>query len=161
MVADDSHIVKDPVCGKDVDTLRARAVGIFGGVTYYFCSAECKAKFVDPRKEARPADQPAWDPKDRPERQRRSTMENWKVLADAAEPSRGFAGESGVRYAKTLKKRPEPEPEPKEQQEPKKATTSPSIEEEVAVSRGSGRVWVVVFLLFAAAGAALFFAFKR
>ena len=46
--------VKDPICGKEVDTLRARAVGIFGGVTYYFCSQECKAKFVDPRKSPRP-----------------------------------------------------------------------------------------------------------
>ena len=45
--------VKDPVCGKEVDTLRARAVGIFGGVTYYFCSADCTAKFKDPRKEPR------------------------------------------------------------------------------------------------------------
>jgi len=49
MSDDQSRIVKDPICGKDVDTLRARAVGIFGGVTYYFCSQECKAKFVDPR----------------------------------------------------------------------------------------------------------------
>jgi Cu+-exporting ATPase len=49
MSGDNSRIVKDPICGKDVDTLRARAVGIFGGVTYYFCSAECKAKYVDPR----------------------------------------------------------------------------------------------------------------
>ena len=49
-MSDESRMVKDPICGKDVDTLRARAVGIFGGVTYYFCSAECKAKYVDPRK---------------------------------------------------------------------------------------------------------------
>lgn len=49
MTKDDSRIVKDPICGKDVDTLRARAVGIFGGVTYYFCSADCKAKYQDPR----------------------------------------------------------------------------------------------------------------
>ena len=53
MSADDSRIVKDPICGKDVDTLRARAVGIFGGATFYFCSQECKAKYVDPRKEPR------------------------------------------------------------------------------------------------------------
>src|SRR5205814_1850977 len=46
-------IATDPVCGKQVDTLRARAVGIFAGVTYYFCSAECKAKFADPRKTPR------------------------------------------------------------------------------------------------------------
>lgn len=49
----ESRMVKDPICGKEVDTLRARAVGIFGGVTYYFCSAECKAKYVDPRKTPR------------------------------------------------------------------------------------------------------------
>jgi YHS domain-containing protein len=45
--------VKDPICGKDVDTLRARAVGIFGGQTFYFCSQECKSKYVDPRKTPR------------------------------------------------------------------------------------------------------------
>src|SRR5205823_3272064 len=47
--------VKDPICGKDVDTLRARAVGIFGGQTFYFCSQECKSQYVDPRKAPRPA----------------------------------------------------------------------------------------------------------
>jgi YHS domain-containing protein len=47
--------VKDPICGKDVDTLRARAVGIYGGQTMYFCSPECKAKYVDPRKAPRSA----------------------------------------------------------------------------------------------------------
>jgi YHS domain-containing protein len=46
--------VKDPICGKDVDTLRARAVGIFGGQTFYFCSQECKSRYVDPRKTPRP-----------------------------------------------------------------------------------------------------------
>jgi YHS domain-containing protein len=46
--------VKDPICGKDVDTLRARAVGIFGGQTFYFCSQDCKSKYVDPRKGPRP-----------------------------------------------------------------------------------------------------------
>lgn len=49
MTNDDSRMVKDPICGKMVDTLRARAVGIFGGATFYFCSPECKAKFKDPR----------------------------------------------------------------------------------------------------------------
>jgi YHS domain-containing protein len=52
-------MVKDPICGKDVDTLRARAVGIYGGVTYYFCSQDCKSKYVDPRKAARPEPAPA------------------------------------------------------------------------------------------------------
>lgn len=47
----ESRLVKDPICGKEVDTLRARAVGIFGGVTYYFCSLACKEQYVDPRRE--------------------------------------------------------------------------------------------------------------
>jgi YHS domain-containing protein len=58
MSGDDSRMVKDPICGKQVDTLRARAVGIFGGVTYYFCSQECKGKFVDPRGASTPAAAP-------------------------------------------------------------------------------------------------------
>lgn len=41
--------VTDPVCGRPVDPLRARAVGIFNGVTHYFCSQECKTQFGDPR----------------------------------------------------------------------------------------------------------------
>lgn len=67
-MSDDSRMVKDPICGKDVDTLRARAVGIFGGVTYYFCSAECKAKYVDPRQPATGDRRPAAG--DAPERRR-------------------------------------------------------------------------------------------
>lgn len=53
--------VKDPICGRELDPLRARAVGIFGGVTYYFCSVDCKGKFSDPRKTPRrvePLEQP-------------------------------------------------------------------------------------------------------
>jgi YHS domain-containing protein len=51
--------VKDPICGREVDPLRARAVGIFGGVTYYFCSADCKGQFADPRKTPRPEGPPS------------------------------------------------------------------------------------------------------
>jgi len=69
MKGDDSRMVKDPICGKDVDTLRARAVGIFGGVTYYFCSQECKAKYVDPR-QAAPSAPSAPLPRDTGERRR-------------------------------------------------------------------------------------------
>jgi YHS domain-containing protein len=50
--ADQEKVVRDPVCGKEVDPLRARAVGIFGGVTHYFCSAECKKRYNDPRQQA-------------------------------------------------------------------------------------------------------------
>ncbi len=44
----------DPVCGKEVDVLRARAVGIFGGVTFFFCSSACKSRYNDPRATPRP-----------------------------------------------------------------------------------------------------------
>jgi Cu+-exporting ATPase len=57
--------VKDPICGKEVDPLRARAVGIFGGVTYYFCSPECKARYVDPRKTPREPPRSAAPPSER------------------------------------------------------------------------------------------------
>ncbi len=59
---------RDPVCGKEVDPLRARAVGIFGGVTYFFCSPDCKAKYADPR--ARGESAPV---SHRPERRKRSS----------------------------------------------------------------------------------------
>ncbi len=37
---------RDPVCGAEVDTLRARAVAIVDGTTYYFCSAAHKEQFL-------------------------------------------------------------------------------------------------------------------
>jgi YHS domain-containing protein len=61
--------IVDPVCGKPVDPLRARAIGIFGGTTYYFCSADCKARFADPRRTERApvaAPTPATPPKPAP-----------------------------------------------------------------------------------------------
>jgi YHS domain-containing protein len=151
----ESQIVKDPVCGKEVDTLRARAVGIFGGVTYYFCSAECKSKYKDPRQKPRPAPSEPGAPaaKEGPaERPRRNTLENWNVLEGGAEPSRpGYEPE--VRYAKSKPKR-QTEPE-----EPKPQTTAP--EEDEMVPGSSSKVWLVVLMLFAAAGVVLYFALKR
>jgi Cu(I)/Ag(I) efflux system membrane fusion protein len=47
---------KDPICGMDVDTVKARAEGkVFthGGETHYFCSDSCKATFAG--KQASPA----------------------------------------------------------------------------------------------------------
>lgn len=38
-------MARDPVCGREVDELRARAVSIYGGRTHYFCSAEHKTEF--------------------------------------------------------------------------------------------------------------------
>lgn len=66
-MSDESRMVKDPICGKEVDTLRARAVGIFGGVTYYFCSQECKGRFVDPRQSTVDRRQPTAEERKPPE----------------------------------------------------------------------------------------------
>ena len=35
----------DPVCGMEVNAMSAEAQSEYEGVTFYFCSAECKAKF--------------------------------------------------------------------------------------------------------------------
>ena len=41
-------VVKDPVCGMEVDVKTAVAAGLksdYKGKTYYFCSDDCKKKF--------------------------------------------------------------------------------------------------------------------
>jgi YHS domain-containing protein len=91
---DDSRMVQDPICGKQVDTLRARAVGIFGGVTYYFCSAECKSKFKDPRQNSGPP--PAVERR-KPEPARAEPLEREERMPDLS----GSRGEEPVRYAKS------------------------------------------------------------
>ena len=104
MTKDDSRIVKDPICGKDVDTLRARAVGIFGGVTYYFCSADCKAKYQDPRQQPRAPVEPAAPAKvhvatDSPKRKAEKAAE--KARAEKADPSIKVAkSDKSGRFAK-------------------------------------------------------------
>jgi YHS domain-containing protein len=158
MNSDSSTQVKDPVCGKEVDTLRARAVGIFGGVTYYFCSADCKSKFNDPRKtprEAAPAPASSSGKDKGPSAKDKATAKekSLKVAVPAPAPVADEPAAEEVRYAKTRSRR---EPEPAVPSDP-----SPSIEAEVAAVKGSGRAWLVVFLLFACAGAVLFFALRR
>jgi Cu+-exporting ATPase len=37
----------DPVCGMEVNPASAAAKSEFAGVTFYFCSQECKQKFDD------------------------------------------------------------------------------------------------------------------
>jgi YHS domain-containing protein len=39
------EMVKDPVCGMDVDPSKAAAKSQHNGVTYYFCAQSCKQKF--------------------------------------------------------------------------------------------------------------------
>lgn len=38
-------MLKDPVCGMDVDPKTASGKSDYQGQTYYFCSAGCKAAF--------------------------------------------------------------------------------------------------------------------
>jgi len=38
-------MAKDPVCGMEVDPAKARFTSAYGGKTYYFCAAGCKAAF--------------------------------------------------------------------------------------------------------------------
>src|SRR5581483_7167456 len=122
-----STTVKDPVCGKEVDTLRARAVGIFGGVTYYFCSAECKAKYKDPR----------------------------KVPREPTSPSKLAHAERDKDREREEKR--EREREEKRQAEPMAETAAiggdPEELDEVAPRKSGAGAWIVVIMLFAVAGA--------
>jgi YHS domain-containing protein len=144
---DESRIVKDPICGKDVDTLRARAVGIFGGVTYYFCSFECKAKFKDPRQVA-PAQ--AMPPKDTGERRGRDP---------AALPPPPEALPEPVRYAHTRQRRNTGDMSAPvvdidlSPDKPKQA--EPSVELEVPRSSRAW-TWIAIVMVIIAAGVAVF-----
>jgi YHS domain-containing protein len=39
------RMVKDPVCGMDVDETKAAATSVYEGTTYYFCAQACKDAF--------------------------------------------------------------------------------------------------------------------
>ena len=38
-------MVRDPVCGMEINAQRAAALSEYQGETYYFCSTECKQEF--------------------------------------------------------------------------------------------------------------------
>ena len=38
-------MAKDPICGMEVDPVKAKFTSAYGGKTYYFCAAGCKATF--------------------------------------------------------------------------------------------------------------------
>ena len=152
---DDSRMVKDPICGKDVDTLRARAVGIFGGVTYYFCSAECKAKYVDPRKSdggagaARDAASGDASPSREPiatSKRRRSQYAHSRV--------RRVTGEVGTPVVQI-----DLSPNKKPASPPKRAT-SPSDEPLEPARSGRGWAWIAIVMLILAGGV-IFFTLKH
>ncbi|MDB4967764.1 MAG: hypothetical protein JWN44_3453 [Myxococcales bacterium] len=158
--SDESRMVKDPICGKDVDTLRARAVGIFGGVTYYFCSADCKSKFNDPRQSGGSA----------PPMLERRRSEPTHPPAGAADDSSG----SSVRYAHSRIRRITGEvgtPMVQIDLSPNSAKRKPAESEPStsAVEEGdaeaaprSSRTWiVVVVVMLIIASAVVFFTLKR
>ena len=39
-------MTKDPVCGMAVEENKAASTATYQGTTYYFCSENCKAKFL-------------------------------------------------------------------------------------------------------------------
>jgi Cu+-exporting ATPase len=39
-------MAKDPVCGMDVDEIKAAGTALRKGKMYYFCALSCKDKFV-------------------------------------------------------------------------------------------------------------------
>ncbi|MGH6842125.1 MAG: YHS domain-containing protein, partial [Methylocella sp.] len=41
-----TDLVKDPVCGMNVDSANAKHSAEYGGHTYFFCSQGCKTKFA-------------------------------------------------------------------------------------------------------------------
>jgi YHS domain-containing protein len=44
-------MVKDPVCGMELDSSQAQAQTIYKGQAYFFCSADCRRTFDDNPKE--------------------------------------------------------------------------------------------------------------
>lgn len=167
--SDESRIVKDPICGKDVDTLRARAVGIFGGVTYYFCSADCKSQFQDPRQSGGSA--PPMLERRRNEASAPSAASVAAAAAAAAAADKNDAGAGGVRYAHSRIRRITGEvgtpvvqidlsPNPKRKAAESDQAAAP-VEEALEPARSS-RTWVwVALVMLIIAGAVLFFTLKR
>jgi len=185
-MADESRIVKDPICGKDVDTLRARAVGIFGGVTYYFCSAECKAQYKDPRKTPRrdptrdtPLPPHAPPPPDSGKvlapplklvdvrsRTRESTKEAGAEPArpeGAAAESKSDGREAKPRKSGSREAVPEPAAEPANGKRAKLASVPAPAEEEAPLAPARSKAPLVSFLIvmLIIAGGVLLFTLKH
>jgi YHS domain-containing protein len=152
----DSRIVKDPICGKDVDTLRARAVGIFGGVTHYFCSQECKAKFVDPRQSGG-----ASPPRDSGERRRAPAEPEIATNTEAPQVQyahsrvRRVTGDVGTPVVQ-IDLSPNKKPAP-----PKEVPPDASSDELLVPARsGRGWTWIAILMLILAGGV-IFFTLKH
>jgi len=152
MKGDDSRIVKDPICGKDVDTLRARAVGIFGGATYYFCSQECKAKYVDPRQSTADGRQPTGQSERRRETAERRAEPEVQTDAPpvkyAHSRMRRVTGEVGTPVVQ-IDLSPNKKPAPAASA----PTESAAADEDLAPARsGRGWAWLAIVMLVLAGG---------
>jgi YHS domain-containing protein len=158
----ESRIVKDPICGKEVDTLRARAVGIFGGVTYYFCSQECKAKFTAPRQsvgseaiatERRVSPPPPSPPPSPPPvattTPATSTDEPMQKARSPIRPTNGEAGTPVV--APVVQIAPSPSPEAEAE-----ADDGEPLDRPARRSRG----WLVVIVMLIIAGGVILFTLR-
>lgn len=163
MTKDDSRIEKDPICGKEVDTLRARAVGIFGGVTYYFCSAECKGKFKDPRQaKVTPSIE-----RRKPEPVRDEPLEREERKPDLSKASR--EGDEPVRYARSRIRRitgevgtPVVQIDLTPNKRPEATGERDAIEAaEPSGTTSAGRLWLVIAFVLLAAGGVAWFVFKK
>lgn len=130
---DTDRAVKDPVCGKLVDPLRARAVGIYGGVTRYFCSAECKAKYADPRQDEGPP------PEGVERRHRDDQTGDWFTQGAAQESEHLKPAPSVERFVNLEHHAPPPKPVP----------PSPSLLIEVAATKKRGHAWLWVIVVVA------------
>jgi YHS domain-containing protein len=55
-------MVKDPVCGMEIESSQAPAQTIYQDQAYYFCSNECKQTFVENPEEYAGGREPAAQP---------------------------------------------------------------------------------------------------
>ncbi|MXP24905.1 heavy metal translocating P-type ATPase [Altererythrobacter indicus] len=56
---EESHLVRDPVCGMSVNPETAKYTTTHAGEAYYFCNPKCLAKFeADPERYLNPSDEP-------------------------------------------------------------------------------------------------------
>ncbi len=161
--ADNSRIVKDPICGKDVDTLRARAVAIFGGVTYYFCSSDCKSQFKDPRQAA---SSDAAPPKETGERRGRepaplpaapSKTEQGEPVRYAHSRMRRITGEVSTPVVQIDLSPTKPRPMDSGVRDPATSGVREAAEEALAPAKSSRTwAWIAIVMLIIAGGVILF-----
>lgn len=87
--------VKDPVCGMTIDSESAAGKSDFGGITYYFCSRQCKEQFdANAPTYARSAASSPADTKSGTEQHEQNITKAGGIVA----PKFGSAGSGGAEY---------------------------------------------------------------